>query len=342
MRARRFAVATGFLATLVSGGCSETRVRSGFQVGDRIIREVTDTVLLVGGSAADTTLFTPTMLTFLDDRLVIWDRDQSQVVALSPDGAVVWRYGGRGNGPGEFAGVTQFATDDQRRLWVLDADNVRISILGYDGRLIRTFRAPDVGFVDRVVPLGDGQALLMGLDPMLHLINDRGSLVSSKPHPYTSYASLHPISAYNRAVHDHESDSTAFVFYYGGGFARTDRQLTPVPILRTYVESIPFPEVTIERSEGADGSVRTSSSVNATRLAAKAGVADGGLLHVLFQGDTEYANRLVDQYAIGSGEYVGSLLLPDSARAIAVNGDLIAAIVENPFPALVVRRAPPR
>lgn len=328
------------LLLLAVAACSESRVSHGFQLGDRIVREVTDTVLLVGGTEHDTTLFTPTMLAYVGDRLAVWDRDRSQVVALAADGVVLWRYGTKGNGPGEFAGVTQIAADDERRLWVLDADNARISILDEDGRLVRAFRVPDVGFADRLVPVGDGQALLMGLDPMLHLVDDEGNLVGSKPHPYGSYASLHPISAYNRAIHDADSDSTAFFFYYGGGFVSTDGGLTPAAMLRPYVESVPFPEVTVDRTEAADGSVTTSSSVNASRLAAKAGDADNGVLHLLFQGDTEYGERLIDRYSIGSGEYLGSLLLPDTARVIAVNGDLIAAVVENPFPAVVVRRAP--
>lgn len=321
-------------------GCSELRKPAGFQVGDRMIREVTDTVLLVGGTEGDTTLFTPTMLTYIGDRLAVWDRDRSQIVALSPTGEVLWRYGRPGGGPDEFAGVTQIAADGQDRIWVLDADNLRISILDRDGQVAGVFRVPDVGFADRLVPIGNDQALIMGLDPMIHLIDDRGNLLASKPHPYASYGALHPISAYNRAVYDLDSDSAAFFFYYGGGFARTDRTLQPVATLSTYVESIPFPEVSIQRSEGADGSVTTSSSVNATRLAVKAGAADAGVLNLLFQGDTEYGDRLIDRYAIGSGDYLGSLLLPDTARVIAVNGDLIAAVVENPYPAVIVRRAP--
>lgn len=340
MRPQRHVVRIALLNVMMIVGCSEMRSSPGFQIGDRVIREVTDTVLVVGGTEGDTTFFTPTMLAYFGDRLAVWDRDRSQVAGLSPEGFVVWRYGRPGSGPDEFAGVTQIAADDENRVWVLDANNARVSILDEDGRLVRAFRMPDVGFADRLMPLGDGQALLMGLDPMLHVIDEHGNLLGSKPHPYASYGSLHPISAYNRGIHDLDSDSTVFFFYYGGGFARTDRSLGGVPTLRTYVESIPFPEVTIERSEGADGSVTTSSSVNATRLAVTAGAAADGVLSLLFQGDTEYGNRLIDRYSIGSGDYLGSLLLPDTARAIAVRGDLIAAIVENPYPAIVVRRMP--
>ena len=328
------------VGALTLSACAERGGNPAFEAGDRVIREVSDTVLLVGGSEQDTTLFTPTMVAFLGEGVAVWDRDRSQVLYFEDDGSPVWRYGARGGGPGEFAGVTQIAADDQARLWVLDPQNVRISLVGSDGGLIRAFPVPDVGFVDRLVPIGDGRALLMGLDPMVYVIDDQGNLESSVPHPYASYPSLHPISAYNRAVHDPDTDSTAFFFYYGGGFARADDRLNQTATLSSYVEPIPFPEVSVERSEGANGAVTTSSAVQANRLAARGGSADGGVLHLLFQGDSEYGNRIVDRYSIGSGEYLGSWLLPDTTRAIAVHDGRIAALVEEPYPALVVRRAP--
>ena len=334
----RFGILLSCMAGVVA--CSEARRSQAFQVGDRVVRELTDTVAVVGGSAQDTLLFTPTMIAFLDEDIAVWDRDRSEVLVFSSEGDLRWRYGGKGGGPGEFAGVTQIAADDQNRLWVLDPDNVRISILSRDGRLVRAFRPPDVGHVDRLVPIGRGEAMLTGMDPTLHVIDEEGRLLRTVAHPYASYGTLHPISAYNRAVHDRAADSTAFFFYYGGGFARTDRTLASVAMLTSYVENIPFPEVTVQRTENADGSVTTSSSVNASRLAVKSGSADEGVLYLLFQGDTEYGNRLVDRYSIGSGEYLGSWLLPDSARAIAVAGELVATLVENPYPAMVVRRAP--
>lgn len=326
--------------SLLLAGCSESRDAASFAVGERTVSDVTDTVLVVGGSEQDTTFFMPTMLSFLNDGIVVWDRDRAQVLFFDEDGVPRWRYGGKGSGPGEFSGVTQIAADDDGRLWVLDVDNVRITLLDGDGSLVRAFPIPDVGYADRIVPISEGRALLLGLDPMIHTIDDHGALLGSRPHPYSAYASLHPMSAYNRPVRDPDSDSTAFFFYYGGGFAGTDDALTPTGTLNAYVENIPFPEVTMEQSEGDDGSIVTTSQVNATRLAAKSGTADGGVLHLLFQGDTEYGNRLIDNYSIGSGEYLGSWLLPDTANAIAVHDGLVATLVETPYPALVVRRAP--
>ena len=39
------------------------------------------------------------------------------------------------------------------------------------------------------------------------------------------------------------TDSTAFSFYYGGGFARTNDALAQTSVLDPYIEPIPFPEV---------------------------------------------------------------------------------------------------
>lgn len=327
------------LATLAAA-CSESRQSVGFEAGNRVLHPVTDTVLMVGGSAQDTALFAPTMLAWTDAGIVVWDRDRTQVLLFSAEGRLLWRYGSRGSGPGEFAGVTEIAADDEKRVWVLDPGNDRLSILSSSGELIRAFRLPDVGYVDRLMPMKGGRAMLMGLDTMLHIIDEHGNLLLSRRHPYTAYPSLHPVSGYNRGLYDPSTDSTAFFFYYGGGFARSDAALTPTPSLNAYVEDIPFPEVTVQRSENADGSTSTSTAVNTDRLAATAAAVDRGVVHVLFDGDTEYGDRVIDRYAIGSGDYLGSWLLPDTARTLAVNDGLIATIVENPFPTLIVRRAP--
>lgn len=340
MRSRHRLFTIGIVHVVVATACAEAGGVPAYPMGERLVREVTDTVMIVGGSAEDTLLYTPTMVALTEDGVVVWDRDQSRLLSFSDEGELRWIYGRKGAGPGEFAGVTQIAVDHTNRVWVLDPDNVRISIIGSNGELERAFRIPDVGHVDRLVPLGDDRAMLMGLDPMVHMVDDHGALQGSRAHPYLSYATLHPISAYNRALYDAESDSAVFFFYYGGGFLRTDPELTPVATLTSYVENIPFPEVVVQRTEGADGTVRTSSMVNASRLAAKAGTADAGVLNILFQGDTEYGNRMIDRYSIGSGEYLGSWLLPDSARTIDVRRGLVAALVENPYPALVVRQAP--
>lgn len=326
-----------------SAACAEQARSQGFAAGERVVHEVTDTVFVVGGADQDTALFTPTMVAFMEEGIAVWDRDRAQILVFSrEDGSSRWRYGAKGSGPGEFSGVTQIAVDDEDRLWVIDPENVRITVLDAEGGLVRAFPIPDIGFADRLAPLGDGRALLMGLDPMIHTIDDRGNLLASVAHPYRAYATLHPLSAYNRAVHDLDSDSTVFFFYYGGGFARTDEAMTQTATLSSYVEPIPFPDVIVDRTENANGSVTTSTSVNASRLAAKGGTAADGVLHLLFQGDSEYGHRLIDNYSIGSGDYTGSWLLPDTTRAIAVDDGLIATLVEEPYPALVVRRAPER
>lgn len=339
MRARTKGVA--WLAGLVAlAACAELRSESTITSGDRVIKPLGDTVFVVGGTESDTLLLMPTSVAFLGDEVAVWDRDRAQVLLFGADGTARWSYGGKGSGPGEFAGVTQMSVDDQQRIWVIDPDNARISILDRNGSLVRAFRVPDVGFVDRLTPLARDRALLIGLEPTVHTIDDRGVLLESAAHPYAGYAALHPLSAYNRAVRDPQSDSTVFFFYYGGGFFGTDGALRRGGELRPYVEPIPFPEVTVERTENPSGSITTSSMVNASRLAATGASADGGIVSVLFQGDSEYGHRVIDNYSIGSGQYVGSWLLPDTTSAIAVSKGRVAFIVEDPYPALVVRRAP--
>lgn len=329
------------LALLLLAGCGESAADDTIVAGEREIRPVTDVVAQVGGPAQDSALLRPTSLAFAGTDVIVWDDGRSAVLAFAPDGRLRWSYGREGGGPGEFAGVNQLAVDEQGRIWLLDARNARVTILRPDGTLFGSSRLPaNFDYVDRLAPIGGGRALLMGTSPTVHVIDDSGRPLESRPHPYGAYASLHPIAAYNRAVRDQRTDSLAFFFYYGGGFLPTDGALSTVPELTGYIEPIPLPEVTIETTTSDDGTVTRTSSVNAQRLAVRSASADGGVLHVLFQGDTEYGDRVVDRYAIGSGDYLGSWLLPDSARAIAVKGDLIATLEENPVPTLVIRRTP--
>lgn len=323
------------LAILACPGSAQS-----FQNGERTIQPVGGMIAQMGGADEDTLLFKPTDVSLVGEQVFVWDEGRSAVLALSLHGTVDWRYGGQGGGPGEFAGVRGIDVDDRGRTWVLDPNNLRVSILTPFGTLQTAFRMPiGVGYLDRLSTLGGSRALLMGSGPVVHVIDDRGRVLTSRPHPYAGMSDLHMINGYNAAIRDARSDSIAFFFYYGGGFVRTDSALSRVAALTPYVEKSVIPDVEVQVTRMENGGTRTVTGIGRPPVV-EAGVADGGVLHLLIGDHPDYPNRLVDRYSIGSGEYLGSWLLPAQTSAFDVSGDRIATLEANPFPELIVRRTP--
>lgn len=84
----------------------------------------------------------PTGVAVSGDRVVVVDPPVHQVVALSAAGAVVGRFGERGEGPGAFLYPTDVAAGPDGSLRVVDSLNFRIVHVSADGRWLGAFGAP--------------------------------------------------------------------------------------------------------------------------------------------------------------------------------------------------------
>jgi hypothetical protein len=58
----------------------------------------------------------------------------------------------------------------------------------------------------------------------------------------------------------------------------------------------------------------------------------GDTAFVLFRGRTAERGRLVDLYDIESGSYLGSILLPGAASALAATHDRLVLLSRDPYP----------
>ncbi len=82
-------------------------------------------------------------LVFLSDhRTVAFDGAEGNLMLFGADGRIIRRIGRRGEGPGEFAGVSYFVVLAGDTVVVSDQGSSRVSVIGPDSGVVRSFAAP--------------------------------------------------------------------------------------------------------------------------------------------------------------------------------------------------------
>ncbi len=95
--------------------------------------EPTGSRVLVAGQM-DSFLLQPSSVDMGRNIVVLFDRGDESLKAVDrATGRLQWELGRSGQGPWEFAGVTDIAMGPANSVWVLDADNRRVYIVGPDG-----------------------------------------------------------------------------------------------------------------------------------------------------------------------------------------------------------------
>ena len=75
-------------------------------------------------------------------QVFVLDRQAHSITVFDPEGRFLRRFGGRGEGPGEFRGPSAMTWDACGRLWVIDAFNHRYTAFDSTGRVLETLRRP--------------------------------------------------------------------------------------------------------------------------------------------------------------------------------------------------------
>ena len=264
--------------------------------------------------------------------LVITDWGDFSVRELSAAGDVVWKYGRRGPGPGEFTAFNdmQFALNGDLR--VLDSRNRRITVVGPTGQLVHT------------VPLwggGEAAALLPesfdpGHYPIMPHTNKKDTLWAS----YSADGLRRRVMNMPSAVRfDHDLTGEGWTTGIPGGralvFFRWSSTMIvleadgAVAAVAEGVERIAFPEVVLVESSGEGWTVRGFKVDPDAVRAARGAAATASRIFVLFLGATSDAGRVVDTYSTQEGAYLGSYRFPHRIDAIAVLTDGRLATLEN-------------
>lgn len=338
----RVSLGAGLACLAVLTAC-ETDARGGEDAPrpDRVIVETAwDTLSHLQTTDEDTILFSAGPVVAGEPGFWILDRMGHRVAHFGWNSELRWYSGREGGGPGEFANPRALALDRSDVLWILDAENHRISGVDPSGQLRSEV---SLGALDgmlntfSVAPEGDrfyGMLFQDHLEPVridLDGLVSRGSRIHIRDADDTSFGmafqgSMSPTAADSRWIH---------AFSMGDGLYLMD-ELEPAGARVRYPEWIPFPGITrTERREG--DRTLTTTQMEPPIFAALDVVILGDRILVRFAGRSEDAGRLVDVYDLSTGEYRDSFLLPAAGQMAAWDDRLILAR-NDPTPELLVVR----
>ncbi len=290
----------------------------------------------IGGVESDTLLYRPAFLVADDRGVYLYDAGRHEVLRISAAGVVEWTFGGRGKGPDEFSTVRDIDLDAHGRLWVLDPENARVTVLNPGGDVAARIPLLDVPHSEQVVPISDRRAVLLvsQRERPLFVVDRSGEVVDRLAVPWAGYRRLHTLASQMLAAADPDGARFVLAFRMGDGFFAFEGT-EPLPYQGIFVEHAPFPAV---RSY-TEGNTRTTVVDRVPDTATSLAI-EGGRIFVHFGGTSEDRYKLIDVYALNSGEYERSLVLPRPLDAIALAGGIVYGLYENPYPTLEAWRMP--
>jgi len=104
-----------------------------------------------------------------DGRLVVYDGASSELRWFDPEGASLFRAGGRGEGPGEFLNVASATVTPHDSVVLYDSRNQRLTWFGPEGSLSRTLRLELHPMAVTLVPFGDGRLIISEERPAFNI-----------------------------------------------------------------------------------------------------------------------------------------------------------------------------
>jgi sugar lactone lactonase YvrE len=134
------------------GYCDSPRIQK-FDAGGNLVKEIKLTAKTDPATAGDMAIDAAGNI-FVADSGVF---GKGEIYKLSPDGALIARFGGRGSGPGQFGedGPQSIAIAPDGTLYAVDRANHRIQHLNADGSFINQFGAANALEGVAVAPNGD-------------------------------------------------------------------------------------------------------------------------------------------------------------------------------------------
>ncbi len=286
----------------------------------------------IGGTADDSTLLLPTKPAANSAGVYVADVAAKRVAHFNHDGQLVWTFGRGGQGPGEFEGPRDLRLDASGRVWVLDQDNRRATVLTAAGELERIITL-DLGYYPtEIAPLADGTtvvAVASAERPFVR-IDSSGAVLSTHPFPWKRFSALNTMATQFLTAHDPATSEWAVAFRLGDGFFAF-QGTESTQHAGWFVEKVPFPIPVITQSDN----VTRTSFTDVPITAASSVTLSPERLYVLFGGTTQHRFRVVDGYSRADGSYQGSFLLPSRAHEIAWHDGGLFVLREDPYPELV-------
>lgn len=272
-----------------------------------------DTVWSTGGALPDSTLPSPSLLTFGRGEVFAFDDAARRLVALdSRNGAVLWQTGRQGQGPSEFLGVAALLPDPAGGVAVLDIQNRRLVRVGADGAVAGSISLAAIGQQPNQICAHRGNRYLVAdvVRPALREMDAAGELIRERTPLWPEFAGAAGGPPQLLLRNDPAGDRCAVAVLTGRGFALSSPGRKD--IVRPYIEDFEAFGLGPRRTEPEPSFLAVSDAEI---------IAD--TLMVLFVGRTADRYRVVDRYLATTGAYLDSYRLPfPTAEFAAGDGDL--------------------
>lgn len=295
-----------------------------------------DTLVLLrqvgGASDGDTTLFNPYLMAMDANQVYLVEPD-SRILCFDTLGHLRWVQGKSGAGPGEYRNPRDLKVAPDGRLWVLDPENGRLTILGREQGKVLVMQPLKVGYSEAITPLRSGFAVYPpDQQGDIHYFSTAGDPTGVDTLKWDGYRQLESLARQHRTAVDRRSGRWAFGLIYGNGWFAFD-SAGQGSGRRYYVEPTGFPAV--ER-------VVKGNTIQTSLIRSPASALDlyltADTLFVLFDGSGPLRRRKVDMYDVQTGKYYGSFQLPEPSDNIGVSGNLLVVLATNPVPHLTYYR----
>ena len=272
-----------------------------------------DTVWQTQPGFQESILPSPSMMTFNEGILYIFDDGMSYLVALDGQtGALLWKAGRAGHGPGEFSAVSTIFPDQGGGAGVVDIGNRRVYIFNPRGQLVTQISLVEMGTQPaQVCNFGDAHFLVSDVWNPLYLVMDS---MGRKVETLTSiWPDLDSTAIQTRvALWHNDGEGRGCFIGLGTGRGFTVIQPDSTPRYIPYIESFEVFGVGPRESEVKPeyGALRDAEFIDDEIL-------------VLFSGRTKNKNRYIDRYDRKTGRYLGTYLLPLVTFEMAAGDGLI-------------------
>lgn len=248
------------------------------------------------------------------------------VVAVAPDGHVLWRYVPADSVRFDNDSSVSVAADSAGRVYVADLSAGRITVLSPLGEPERVFR---IHYRQHLAARGDGWfwgASIIGAAPALFDTSGLRNMSLSLPPTLgaTPYSRGDARLAFTH-------DTLVVAYMWAGHFliaTGTSPSVRDVPA----IESLPIPSFH-QRTVTVGGQTVQAYLADSTDQPATLSLAvSGGLIYALYwnrDGAAEDRQRTLDIYDLARGAYVGSRRLPLPTKEIAMRGDTLFALTSD-------------
>lgn len=289
-------------------------------------------VLFSAGGLADSVLQSPSGLAVTSHGAYVIDWYAKRIHHFDPFGERLWSFGSPGAGPGEFVAPRVIKADAAGRAWVMDSQNLRLTVLDSSGASV--FQVPLLNLADPpydFIPLAGDRALVVAVDPEHPFVVVRrdGTIERRFSFPWAGFQNLSFIASQFIIAANPREDAWVASFVSGNGFFIFEN-LDSIPGRNSYVEHVPFPEI----REFGNGTRRKRGPVQKPVFAARALSVSPERIYVLFGGRTPSRERIVDSYDLDSGAYVESFELPSAVSELQWWSGSFYVLHNDPYPRL--------